>query len=83
MKRDQLPNAARAAEPRLRAVSTSGIEVPTQVDASAVDASRIGKPGEYPFTRGIFEEFLLFYSGARARIDGAKIMPREATEEKD
>ena len=56
MKRDQLPNAARAAEPRLRAVSPSGIEVPTQVDASAVDASRIGKPGEYPFTRGIFED---------------------------
>ena len=52
MKRDQLPNA----EPRLRAVSPSGIEVPTQVDASAVDASRIGKPGEYPFTRGIFED---------------------------
>ncbi len=56
MKRDQLPNAARAAEPRLRAVSPSGIEVPTQVDASAVDVSRIGKPGEYPFTRGIFED---------------------------
>ncbi len=56
MKRDQIPNAARAAEPRLRAVSPSGIEVPTQVDASAVDASRIGKPGEYPFTRGIFED---------------------------
>lgn len=32
-------------------------------------------------TRGMFEEFLLFYSGARARLDGAKMMPRDATEE--
>ena len=56
MKRDQIPNAARAAEPRLHPVSPSGIEVPTQVDASAVDPARIGRPGEYPFTRGIFED---------------------------
>jgi len=56
MKRDQIPNAARVAEPRLHPVSPSGIEVPTQVNASAVDPARIGRPGEYPFTRGIFED---------------------------
>ncbi len=46
----------REVEPQLRAVSPSGIEVPTCVDASAVNEERIGKPGEYPFTRGIFPD---------------------------
>ncbi|MEG0973870.1 MAG: methylmalonyl-CoA mutase family protein [Comamonas sp.] len=46
----------REVEPQLRAVSPSGIEVPTCVDASAVNEARIGKPGEYPFTRGIFPD---------------------------
>jgi len=42
--------------PEVRPVTRSGVEVPTSVDASAVDPSRIGKPGEYPFTRGIFAD---------------------------
>ena len=42
--------------PQLYPTSPSGIEVPTCVDASAVDAERIGRPGEYPFTRGIFPD---------------------------
>ncbi len=41
-------------EPQLRPTSPSGINVPVSADASAVDTSRIGQPGEYPFTRGIF-----------------------------
>ncbi|QIL74105.1 methylmalonyl-CoA mutase (plasmid) [Diaphorobacter sp. HDW4B] len=45
-----------AVEPQLRPVSPSGIEVPTCVDASSVDEQRIGQPGEYPFTRGIFPD---------------------------
>jgi len=44
------------AEPRLKPVSRSGIEVPTSVDASAVNPDNIGTPGEYPFTRGIFPD---------------------------
>ena len=43
-------------EPQLRPISPSGIEVPTSVDASAVHAERIGCPGEFPFTRGIFPD---------------------------
>jgi methylmalonyl-CoA mutase N-terminal domain/subunit len=42
--------------PEVRPVNRSGVEVPTSVDASVVDPSRIGKPGEYPFTRGIFPD---------------------------
>ncbi len=43
-------------EPSLKPVSRSGIEVPTSVDASAVNPDNIGAPGEYPFTRGIFPD---------------------------
>jgi len=43
-------------EPRLKPVNRSGIEVPTSVDASAVNPDNIGAPGEYPFTRGIFPD---------------------------
>lgn len=43
-------------EPRLKPVNRSGIEVPTSVDASAVNPDNIGAPGEYPFTRGIFSD---------------------------
>lgn len=43
-------------EPQLRPQSPSGIEVPTSVDASAVHPDRIGRPGEFPFTRGIFPD---------------------------
>ncbi|UJW83091.1 acyl-CoA mutase large subunit family protein [Hydrogenophaga sp. SL48] len=44
------------AEPVLSPVNRSGIPVPPSVDASAVQAERIGNPGEYPFTRGIFPD---------------------------
>ena len=47
---------ADSVEPQLRPVSPSGIEVPTSVDASAVHPDRIGRPGEFPFTRGIFPD---------------------------
>jgi len=43
-------------EPSLKPVSRSGIEVPTSVDASAVNPDNIGAPGAYPFTRGIFPD---------------------------
>lgn len=43
-------------EPQLKPVNRSGIEVPTSVDASAVNPDNIGAPGEYPFTRGIFPD---------------------------
>lgn len=48
--------AADGFEPRLRPVSPSGIEVPTSVEAAAVQPDRIGQPGEFPFTRGIFKD---------------------------
>ena len=44
------------ADPQLDTVSRSGIEVPPYVDASVVNSNAIGKPGEYPFTRGIFPD---------------------------
>ncbi|AQV98443.1 methylmalonyl-CoA mutase [Cupriavidus necator] len=44
------------AEPALRPVSPSGIEVPASVDAAAVHPDKIGDPGGYPFTRGIFPD---------------------------
>ncbi|MCB4365533.1 methylmalonyl-CoA mutase [Hydrogenophaga taeniospiralis] len=53
--RDQKP-AVPLAEPVLSPVNRSGIPVPPSVDASAVQAERIGNPGEYPFTRGIFPD---------------------------
>lgn len=43
-------------EPQLSSSSPSGIEVPTSVGADAVDPARIGAPGEYPYTRGIFPD---------------------------
>ncbi len=45
-----------AREPVMTSVSRSGIAVPTSVDASAVRPENIGRPGEYPFTRGIFPD---------------------------
>ncbi len=47
---------ARDMEPQLSSTSPSGIEVPTSVGADAVDPARIGAPGEYPYTRGIFPD---------------------------
>src|SRR5690606_23138003 len=32
------------------------LEIPAQVDASAVNPDNIGNPGEFPFTRGIFPD---------------------------
>ena len=43
-------------QPQLRPISRSGVDVPTSVEASAVDARHIGAAGEYPFTRGIFPD---------------------------
>ena len=43
-------------EPELLPINRSGVEVPTSVDASQVVPERIGAPGEYPFTRGIFPD---------------------------
>ena len=43
-------------QPQLRPVSRSGVDVPTSVEASAVDPRHIGAAGEYPFTRGIFPD---------------------------
>ncbi len=40
----------------------SGIEVPEVATPAMVDASRVGAPGRYPFTRGIFE------NGYRGRL---------------
>jgi len=54
MNRDDPMRTTAGFEPQLRPASSSGIDVPTYVDAEAVDATRIGQPGEYPFTRGIF-----------------------------
>jgi methylmalonyl-CoA mutase, N-terminal domain len=48
--------AAGCAEPTLAPVSRTGIPVPTSVGPEAVDPARIGRPGEYPFTRGIFPD---------------------------
>ncbi|WP_459615908.1 acyl-CoA mutase large subunit family protein [Bordetella sp. 2513F-2] len=42
--------------PRLLSVNRSGIEVPVSVGPDAVDPDRIGEPGQYPFTRGIFPD---------------------------
>lgn len=48
--------ATQAAEPGLDPVSRTGIPVPTSVGPEAVDEARIGQPGAYPFTRGIFPD---------------------------
>jgi len=44
------------ADPVLTPGNRSGVPVPPSVDASAVDPARIGQPGQYPFTRGIFPD---------------------------
>jgi methylmalonyl-CoA mutase N-terminal domain/subunit len=44
------------AEPRVSQTSPSGIEVPVRVGPESVDPARVGEPGEYPFTRGIFPD---------------------------
>jgi methylmalonyl-CoA mutase N-terminal domain/subunit len=42
--------------PRLGAHSAAGIPVATSVGPDARDEDRVGAPGEYPFTRGIFAD---------------------------
>ena len=42
--------------PRFTSESATGIEVPTSVGPGAVRDDRIGAPGAYPFTRGIFAD---------------------------
>jgi methylmalonyl-CoA mutase, N-terminal domain len=44
------------AAPPLGARSACGIEVPIRVGPEAVEPDRIGEPGRYPFTRGIFSD---------------------------
>ncbi|HUJ00016.1 MAG TPA: methylmalonyl-CoA mutase family protein [Usitatibacter sp.] len=50
------PEPRRPAPPQLTQTSASGIDVPVRVGPEAVDPSRIGAPGAYPFTRGIFAD---------------------------
>ncbi len=50
------PETSRLVVPQLAQTSPSGIDVPVRVGAEAVDPARIGAPGEYPFTRGIFPD---------------------------
>ena len=47
---------AEAGVPPLDTTSRSGIPVPASVSGAAVDPERIGVPGQYPFTRGIFAD---------------------------
>lgn len=54
MNKREKPITAR--EPVMTSISRSGIAVPASVDASAVHPENIGRPGEYPFTRGIFPD---------------------------
>jgi len=42
--------------PQLTQTSASGIDVPVKVGPEAVEPNRIGEPGQYPFTRGIFPD---------------------------
>ena len=42
--------------PQLTQTSASGIDVPVKVGPEAVEPVRIGEPGQYPFTRGIFPD---------------------------
>lgn len=44
------------ADPVLTQANRSGVAVPPSVDASAIHPERIGQPGQYPFTRGIFPD---------------------------
>jgi methylmalonyl-CoA mutase N-terminal domain/subunit len=48
------------AQPGVR--TPSGIDVPEVLTAEAIDPARIGNPGQYPFTRGIFD------NGYRGRL---------------
>ena len=51
------PDAAnRLRPPQLAQTSASGIDVPVKTGPSDVDPGRIGEPGKYPFTRGIFPD---------------------------
>ena len=57
MKKDEIAERPSGLPPpRLAAQSPAGIEVPTSVGPEAAHPERIGAPGEYPFTRGIFAD---------------------------
>ncbi len=53
-------NANEPAAPNF--ATPSGIEAPEVVTADMIDPARIGRPGEFPFTRGIFD------NGYRGRL---------------
>jgi methylmalonyl-CoA mutase N-terminal domain/subunit len=53
VKTEQSFDAAPAAP---RPVTPSGIEVPVVATPDMVDLERVGPPGEYPFTRGVFPD---------------------------
>jgi methylmalonyl-CoA mutase N-terminal domain/subunit len=36
--------------------TTSGIDIPVLIEASEVDEAKLGKPGEYPYTRGVYPD---------------------------
>jgi methylmalonyl-CoA mutase N-terminal domain/subunit len=50
------PEPRRPAPPQLTQSSACGLEVPVRVGPEAVDPGRIGAPGAFPFTRGIFPD---------------------------
>ncbi len=56
MKPQQPNTAPTPAEPALGLTSRSGITMAPSVGADAVQPDRIGAPGQYPFTRGIFAD---------------------------
>lgn len=47
---------APGAKPQGKFSTPAGIEVPTVVTADMVSGTEPGRPGEYPFTRGIFDD---------------------------
>lgn len=50
------PDSSPHAAPQLTQTSAAGLDVPVKVGPDAVDPSRIGEPGAFPFTRGIFAD---------------------------
>lgn len=55
MKAEETKEGAGRPPPRLSNRSSTGLEVPTSVSVSA-RPERIGEPGQFPFTRGIFPD---------------------------
>ena len=59
---EQAGPAGRTPPDKPNPFTPSGIEVPVVVTPDMVDFSNVGEPGQYPFTRGIFE------NGFRGRL---------------